>query len=77
MGRALGHPVGFNNVPFDVYLGLGFPGAEDLASMFQFQAILGAEFLHSRDPISSRSQNPDLLSFDAWLAANAARIPVV
>lgn len=76
MGRALGRPVGFNNVPFDVYRGLGFPGAEDLCNMFQFQAILGDEFLHSRDPISSRALNPDLLSFDAWLAANAARIPI-
>jgi hypothetical protein len=55
---------------------LGFPGAEDLGNMFQFQAILGDEFLRSRDPELSRSLNPELLSFDAWLAANIGRVPI-
>jgi uncharacterized protein YbjT (DUF2867 family) len=76
MGRALGRKVSFSDVPFDVYRGLGFPGAEDLGNMFQFQAILGDEFLRSRDPERSRSLNPNLLTFDAWLAANAGRIPI-
>ena len=76
MGRSLGRKVGFADVPFDVYRGLGFPGAEDLGNMFQFQAILGDEFLRSRDPGLSRSLNPELLSFDAWLAANIGRIPI-
>jgi uncharacterized protein YbjT (DUF2867 family) len=76
MGRALGRKVSFNDVPFDVYRGLGFPGAEDLGNMFQFQAILGDEFLRSRDPERSRSLNPELLSFDAWLDANVGRIPI-
>lgn len=77
MGRALKRNVSFSDVPFDVYRGLGFPGAEDLGNMFQFQAILGDEFLRSRDPGRSRSLNPQLLSFDAWLGANAGRIPIV
>ena len=76
MGRALGRKVVFNDVPFDVYRGLGFPGAEDLGNMFQFQAILGDEFLRSRDPERSRALNPELLSFDAWLSANSGRIPI-
>ena len=76
MGRALGRKVSFNDVPFDVYRGLGFPGAEDLGNMFQFQAILGDEFLRSRDPERSRSLNPELLSFDAWLGANIGRIAI-
>jgi uncharacterized protein YbjT (DUF2867 family) len=76
LGRALGSKVQFNDVPFDVYRGLGFPGAEDLGNMFEFQAILGDEFLKSRDPELSRSLNPELLDFDAWLAANASRIPL-
>lgn len=75
MGRALGRQVRFNDVPFDVYRGLDFPGAEDLGNMFQFQAILGPEFLRSRDPDRSRSLNPELLSFDAWLGANIGRMP--
>jgi uncharacterized protein YbjT (DUF2867 family) len=76
IGRALGRKVSFNDVPFDVYRGLGFPGAEDLGNMFQFQAILGDEFLRSRDPDRSRALNPELLSFDAWLGANIDRMPI-
>ena len=76
MTRALGRPVHFQDVDFDTYRGLGFPGAEDLGNMFQFQAILGDEFLRSRDPEVSRSLNPALLDFEAWLAANANLIPV-
>jgi uncharacterized protein YbjT (DUF2867 family) len=76
MSHALGRPVHFVDVPFDVYRGLGFPGAEDLGNMFQFQAILGDEFQGYRDAARSRALNPALLDFDAWLAANAAKMPI-
>ena len=76
MSRRLGKIVTFQDVPFDVYRGLGFPGAQDLGNMFQFQAIAGDEFVRSRDPRRSRDLNPELLSFDAWLRANASRIPI-
>ncbi len=75
-GRALGKKVEFQDVPFDVYRGLGFPGADDLGNMFQFQAILGDEFLRLRDLELSRSLNPALLTFDSWLGANATRVPI-
>lgn len=74
--KALGKTVNFYDVPFDDYRALGFPGAEDLGNMFQYQAILGDEFLAARDPELSRSLNPDLLSLDDWLAANADSIPL-
>jgi uncharacterized protein YbjT (DUF2867 family) len=77
MTGVLGRKVHFQDVPFDVYRGLGFPGAEDLGNMFQFQAILGDDFLRSRDAVVARSLNPDLLNFDAWLTANASRIPIL
>ena len=76
LARALGRKVDFYDMPFDAYRALGFPGADDLGNMFQFQAILGDEFYRSRDPQLSRALNPQLLDFDAWLAANAARIPI-
>jgi len=75
MGRALGLSVRFQDVPFDVYRGLGFPGADDLGNMFQFQAIRGDAFLRDRDPQLSRALNPQLMSFDAWLGAHAKAIP--
>ncbi len=76
LGRALGRKVSFSNVPFDAYRGMGFPGAEDLGNMFQFHAILGDEFLGYRSPQLSRSLNPEMLDFDAWLAANKGRVPI-
>jgi hypothetical protein len=43
--------------------------------MFQYQQLLGEDFLRARDPALSRELNPELLGFDAWLAANAGKIP--
>jgi uncharacterized protein YbjT (DUF2867 family) len=76
MGRALGRTVHFFDMPFDMYRGLGFPGAEDLGNMFQFQQILGEEFLRHRDPVRSRQLNPALQDFDAWLASNRSKIAI-
>ncbi len=76
LARHLGEPVGFYDVPFDVYRGFGFPGADDLANMFEYQAILGEEFLRARSVETTRALNPGYQSFDTWLAANAARIPL-
>jgi uncharacterized protein YbjT (DUF2867 family) len=74
--RHLGEPVSFVDMPFETYRGLGFPGADDMGNMYEFQAILGEEFLRLRSPETARALNPELLSFDAWLAANASRIPL-
>jgi uncharacterized protein YbjT (DUF2867 family) len=74
--RALGRKVNFFDMPFDMYRGLGFPGADDLGNMFQFQAIRGDDFLRDRDPQLSRSLNPQLLTFDAWLDANISKVPI-
>jgi hypothetical protein len=76
LGQALGHDVSFYDVPFDTYRGLGLPGAEDLGNMFQYQAIAGDAFLRSRDVALARALNPELQSFDMWLQANAAKIPI-
>jgi uncharacterized protein YbjT (DUF2867 family) len=74
MGRALGTSIDFVDVPFDAYRALGFPGAEDLGNMFQYQAILGDEFYRARDPKASRELNPALQDFDAWLQAHKAQL---
>jgi uncharacterized protein YbjT (DUF2867 family) len=76
MGRALGQPVRFVDVPFAAYRALGFPGADDLGNMFEYQALLGDTFQHARDPIRSRQLNPQLQDFDAWLATHLAALPV-
>ena len=74
--RALGREVVHQDLPFDVYRGLGFPGADDMGNMFQFKHDFNADFCGRRSIEISRSLNPQLLSFAAWLAANAGRIPL-
>jgi uncharacterized protein YbjT (DUF2867 family) len=74
--KALGREVRYQTVPFDVYRGFGFPGADDLGNMFQFKHDFEADFCGMRDVAFSRSLNPALQTFDAWLVANAGRISI-
>jgi uncharacterized protein YbjT (DUF2867 family) len=74
--RALGEPVSYNAVPWDVYRGFGFPGAEDLGNMFQFYCDFGDYFCGVRNVATSRALNPALQNFAAWLAENKSRIPI-
>jgi len=75
-GRAFGEVVTYQAVPFDVYRGLGFPGAGDLGNMFQFFHDYADEVSAARDVQSSRALNPQLQNFDQWLTENKARIPL-
>ncbi len=75
--RALGQEVRYNEVSPEVYRGLGFPGAEDLGNMFQFKRDFEQVFRGARAPDVGRSLNPDLQTFDTWLANNKGRIPLV
>jgi len=74
--KALGQEVRYNAVPFDVYRGLGFPGAADMGNMFQFKHDFQEAFCGPRDPKIARSLNPALQTFDQWLAQNKSRIPL-
>jgi uncharacterized protein YbjT (DUF2867 family) len=74
--KALGQQVRYNDVPPEVYRSLGFPGAEDLGNMFQFKRDFSAEFCAARSVEMTRSLNPGLQTFEAWLARNKGRIPL-
>ena len=74
--KALGEEVRYNDVPPDVYRSFGFPGAEDIGNMFQFKRDCNEDYCGARDLGVSRSLNPELQTFDAWLAANKDRIPI-
>ncbi len=76
LGKALGKDVVYNAVPAEVYRGFGFPGAEDLGNMFQFKCDFENYYCGARSLAVSRSLNPALQTFDAWLAKNAGRIPL-
>jgi hypothetical protein len=74
--RRLGQPVHYNAITPEEYRGLGFPGAQDLGNMFQFKRDFEEYFCGARNLEFSRSINPALQTFEAWLAANQVRIPL-
>jgi uncharacterized protein YbjT (DUF2867 family) len=76
LSYAFGEPVQYNAVPFDVYRGLGFPGADDLGNMFQFKHDFEEYFCGARPIEATRALNPRLQTFESWLAANKDRIPL-
>lgn len=76
MSKALDKPVKYNPVSPEVYRGFGFPGADDLGNMFQFKRDFETDFCAARNLDESRSLNPELLTFDAWLAKYKERIPL-
>lgn len=76
MTKALGRKVVYNKVTSDQYRGFGFPGAVELGNMFQFYDEQVKDVGGIRDIGLSRDLNPQLQTFERWLSANAARIPL-
>jgi hypothetical protein len=76
MSKALGRKVIYNQVSADAYRSFGFPGAVELGNMFQFYDEQVKDVGGMRDINRSRELNPQLQSFDQWLAANAKKIPL-
>lgn len=76
LSRALGRQIKFNNVPPEVYRGFGFPGADDLGNMFQFKRDFNDYFVGVRDIESARRLNPELQTFEQWLARHKDEIPL-
>jgi uncharacterized protein YbjT (DUF2867 family) len=74
--KALGREVRYNAVSPEVYRGFGFPGADDLGNMFQFKRDFEEAFCGARDLAFSRTLNPALQTFEAWLRENKDRIPL-
>lgn len=73
---ALGETVSYADVDPDSYRDSGFPGADELGNMFQFKRDFETEYAGARDLQLSRSLDPELLTFDDWLTANAKLIPL-
>jgi len=76
LSKALGKEVRYNAVSPDVYRSFGFPAADELGNMFQFNAEFSDEYCAKRDLDATRRLNPELQSFDTWLAANVSKIPL-
>ena len=76
LSMALGKEVLYNNVTPDTYRAFGFPGADELGNMFQFYRDFDEVCNKVRDVRFSKQLNPELMSFDTWLAENAKLIPL-
>jgi len=76
MSKALGKEIVCNNVTPDTYRAFGFPGADDLGNMFQYKRDFNDEYRKSRSLDVSRSLNPSLLTFEAWLGKHKGEIPL-
>ena len=73
---ALGQEVHYNAVSPEMYRSFGFPGAEDLGNMFQFNRDFEQVFCGARNLDLARALNPSLQTFETWLAQNKTRIPL-
>jgi uncharacterized protein YbjT (DUF2867 family) len=76
LSKALGQQVNYNAIPPATYRGLGFPGADDLGNMFQFFSEFEQDCCDARGISETKTLNPELQTFDRWLAANKSRIPL-
>lgn len=71
MSAALGQRIGYNHIPREVFAEFDFPGADDLANMFDFYR----RFVPNRqaDLEQSRSMYPGIRSFSTWIEDNKDR----
>jgi uncharacterized protein YbjT (DUF2867 family) len=71
MTRVLGKKVVYQYIPREVFASFGFPGADDLANMFEFNR----RFILNRqaDLAESRALYPSIQAFEPWLRANRDR----
>jgi uncharacterized protein YbjT (DUF2867 family) len=74
--RALGREVRYNAISADAYRGLGFPGADDMGNMFQYNRDFSDYFAGVRDLAFTRSLDPELQTFEQWLARHKDEIPL-
>lgn len=68
--KLLGKPVAYNNVPYETYIALGFPGAHELGTMFRFFAESpDFEKVRTNDEIAKKLV-PDMVTFESFLNEN-------
>src|ERR1700716_14331 len=76
LSKALGQPVSYNAVTPAAFRAFGFPGAEDLGNMFQFNSEFEQDCCDARNISETKTLNPELQTFDRWLTENKSRIPL-
>ncbi len=75
MSRVLGKKIIYRYIPREVFAKLGFPGAEDLANMFEYNRL----FIPNRqaDLEQSLALYPEIQRFEPWVKANKDRFAAI
>jgi uncharacterized protein YbjT (DUF2867 family) len=68
MSKVLKKDIQYKHIPREIYAGLGFPAAKELANMFEVQRLYVPNRLINL--IESYGLNPGMLSFEKWLVRN-------
>jgi uncharacterized protein YbjT (DUF2867 family) len=76
MSAAFGRPVRYDPVTPDAYRRLNIRGADHLGSMFQFVHDFEPVVVGARDVAATRALDPELQTFEQWLARNKEKIPL-
>ncbi len=76
LSKTMNLEIGYYEVTPEQYRGFGFPGADDLGNMFQIYRDFADECNKTRNVEFSKELNPQLQSFDMWLADNVAKMPI-
>ena len=69
-------PITYHAVEPDAYRRFGFPGAEEMGNMFQVYRDFEKEVVAARIPELTRSLNPELQTFEQWLAKHKDRLAI-
>jgi uncharacterized protein YbjT (DUF2867 family) len=71
LSRVSGKEVSYAHVPREVFAGYGFPGAEDLANMFEYYRTRVPE--RKLDLCRTRELYPRVQGFEAWITRHRER----
>lgn len=75
MSRVLGKKIVYRYIPREVFAKFGFPGAEDLANMFEYNRL----FIPNRrsDLEQSLALYPQIQRFEPWVRANQDKFAAI
>jgi uncharacterized protein YbjT (DUF2867 family) len=72
MSRQVGADIRYAHIPRETFAAFGFPGAADLADMFEFYRV---HIPSRRDDITAcRALAPELQTFNTWVARNEQKL---
>jgi uncharacterized protein YbjT (DUF2867 family) len=75
MSHVLGKRIVYRHIPREIFAKLGFPGAEDLANMFEYNRLLTPN--RQADIEQSLALYPEMQRFEPWMQANKYKFATI